>query len=89
MSANGEEITRAEPQLLPALLEIVRNIKRLGSDSEVPTDLIGMKFLSSMQAVELVVRLEQGFSIRFAPTDFTALTDIRKLATLVEERRPR
>ena len=90
MSANGQDInTKAEPQLLPTLLDIVRDIKRLPPDSEIPIDLVGVKFLSSMQAVELVVRLEQRFSIQFAPDDFIALSDIRKLAILVEERRPR
>jgi acyl carrier protein len=85
---NGQN-TEAEPQLLSTLLDIIRDVKRLPPDSEVPKDLVGVRFLSSMQAVQLVVRLEQRFSIRFDPADFSSLSDIHKLATLVEERQSR
>jgi acyl carrier protein len=67
---------------------MLRTLKRVSEDVRIPAELLESRFLSSMQAVELIVALEDHLNIRFGeqPDDFERLNDLEGLIRLVAER---
>ena len=67
---------------------MLRVLKRVSEEVRIPSELLESRFLSSMQAVELIVALEDDLHIRFGdqPDDFERLNDLEGLIRLVADR---
>lgn len=70
------------------LIALVRQIHRGAPPTDGGDDLVRDWGLTSMQLVQLIVRIEGAFGIPFGsePQDFDALGDLSRLAALVAGR---
>jgi len=71
--------------------DLVCAIKRCAPGTRIPERLLSERFLSSMQAVELIVQLEERFGVVMGASgeDFELLNQVSCLCQMISERRTR